>query len=177
MIAVVSIVGSLLFLAVAVILGLAATKPSIFRVERSAPIQAPAERIHPRLADFREWMRWSPWEKVDPALERSYSGAERGVGAVYDWKGPKAGQGRMEVLASKPPSDLEIKLDFIKPFEAHNLVRFALRPEGAGTRVTWSMEGPSPFAQKVMCVFVDLDKTIGKDFEAGLANLKALAEA
>lgn len=163
--------------AVAALLAFAATRPDTFVVERSAAIAAPAGRIFPHLDDFRRWAGWSPWEKIDPALNRTFSGAERGAGAVYAWEGNRqVGQGRMEILESDEPSRLRIALDFIKPFEAHNITVFALAPEGGGTRVTWTMQGNHNFMSKVMSIFMSMDRMVGRDFERGLANLKAVAE-
>jgi uncharacterized protein YndB with AHSA1/START domain len=167
-----------LVLVVAGVLVAAAAKPDSFRVERSTSINAPPERVYPLIADFHRWTAWSPWEKIDPALRRTYSGAASGPGAVYEWEGNnKVGKGRMEILQARPPSDLRIKLDFLKPFEAHNTAEFTLKASPAGTNVTWAMYGPNTFMAKIMQVVVSMDKLIGKDFEAGLANLKAAAES
>jgi uncharacterized protein YndB with AHSA1/START domain len=155
----------------------AATKPDTFKVQRAANIDAPPDRIFAVLNDFRRWDAWSPWEKKDPAMKRSFGGAPSGVGARYGWEGDKnVGQGSMEIAESVPPSRLAIKLDFVKPFEAHNMVEFALEPRGQSTNVVWSMQGAMPYLSKLMSVFFDMDKMIGQDFEAGLANLKAVAE-
>src|SRR5262249_24813949 len=113
----------------------------------------------------------------DPAMKRTFSGAPSGVGSVYEWNGnSRAGQGRMEITEASDPSRIRIKLDFIRPFVGHNFAEFTLQPDGDATRVTWAMEGPSPFMVKLMGVFIDMDKAIGKDFETGLANLKNLTE-
>lgn len=166
-----------LVVAVAAILGYAATRPDAFRVERAASIKAPPEKIFPLINDFHKWAGWSPWEKMDPAMKRTHSGAAEGKGAAYAWEGnSKVGEGRMEVLESAPPSRIVIKLDFIKPIEGHNTAEYTLVPKGDTTEVTWAMYGPSPFISKVMQVFVSMDSMIGKDFEAGLASMKALAE-
>jgi len=166
-----------LAVALAAILILAATKPDTFRIERSATINAPAAKIFAVLNDFHQWTGWSPWEHKDPALKRNYSGAERGKGAIYGWEGDKnVGTGRMEILEANTPSKLVIKLDFFKPFEAHNTAEFTMLPQGNATNVHWVMHGPAPFMSKVMQVFMNLDTMVGKDFEAGLANLKQLTE-
>jgi uncharacterized protein YndB with AHSA1/START domain len=155
----------------------ASTRPDTFRVERSILIAAPAERIFPLIDDFRQWAAWSPYERLDPAMKRNYSGAASGRGAAYAWEGSgKVGAGRMEIAQSTPPSKVSMRLDFAKPFEAHNIADFTLEPQGGTTRVTWAMQGPSPFLSKVMQVFLDMDTMIGKDFEDGLANLKAVSE-
>lgn len=170
-------IGLILLVLIVALLGFAATKPDIFRMERSAPINAPAATIFPLLNDFRKWKGWSPYEKLDPEMQRTYLGAEEGLGAVYTWEGNnKAGAGRMEITESTPPSHILLRLEFSRPFKAVNTTEFHLVPEGSGTRVRWSMYGPQPFMQKVMCIFVDMDKMLGKDFEAGLANLKDEAE-
>jgi hypothetical protein len=174
---VVAAIAIVLLLVVAAVLVIAATKPDSFRVERSTTINAPPARVHALIDDFHRWTEWSPWEKVDPALKRSYSGAASGTGAIYEWEGNnKAGKGRMEILQSSPASNVRIKLDFLKPFEAHNTADFTIQPLPAGTNVTWAMYGPNPFMAKVMQTVVSMDKLVGKDFEAGLANLKAAAE-
>jgi uncharacterized protein YndB with AHSA1/START domain len=155
----------------------AATKPDTFRVERAMTIKAPPEKIFPLIDDLRQWSAWSPWEKKDPAMKRTHSGARSGKGAVYEWEGNSdVGAGRMQIIESTHPSKIRIKLDFTQPFEAHNTTEFRLEPKGDSTAVTWAMHGPAPFISKVMQVFVSMDSMIGKDFEAGLASLKAVAE-
>jgi carbon monoxide dehydrogenase subunit G len=158
------------------VLAFAATRPGTFKVERETTIKAPPERILAFINDFRRWVVWSPWERLDPALKRSYSGPASGPGTVYEWHGnSKVGQGRMEIMASSP-SATTIKLDFIKPFEAHNIADFTLLPQGGSTVVTWTMHGPKPYIAKLMHMFFDMNKLVGGDFERGLANLKAAAE-
>ena len=170
-------IGAVVVVAVAGVLGYAASRPNAFRVERSRVIKATPERIYALLEDFHRWTEWSPWEKLDPAMQRTFSGPERGVGAGYHWVGNKqVGEGHMEITGASAPSDLTIKLDFLKPWEAHNTTRFALRPEDGGTHLSWTMEGSSPFMFKVMGVFMNMDNLIGKDFEKGLANLAAALE-
>ena len=159
------------------LLAYAATRPDSFRVERAAVIKAPPAKVFALIDDFHQWAGWSPWEKRDPAMKRTHSGAASGKGAVYAWEGNgDVGAGRMEILETTAPSRVLIRLDFIKPFEARNTAEYTLRPEGEATRVTWAMYGPAPFVSKLMQVFVSMDAMIGKDFEQGLANLKALAE-
>ena len=155
----------------------ASRKPNVFRIERSAVINAAPEKIFAALSDFAVWQRWSPWEGKDPAMARSLSGAAQGVGAIYAWQGNKnVGSGRMEIVRAEPSTTLVIKLDFFTPFEAHNMAEFTLIPEGQATRVVWAMSGPSPLMAKIMQTVCDMDKMVGKDFEAGLANLKRLVE-
>jgi uncharacterized protein YndB with AHSA1/START domain len=169
-----------LFVIVVLVAGLlvaAALRPNDFAVRRSAAIRAAPDRIYPLLADFRQWPAWSPWEKLDPDMKRTHSGAASGTGAVYAWEGSrKVGAGRMEIRDVAPPSKVVIQLDFLRPFEAHNVTEFALAPRADATEVTWQMRGPAPFVSKLMGLFVNMDKMIGKDFEQGLANLKAAAE-
>ena len=162
---------------VVVLLVYAATRPDTLHVERAAGVKAPPEEIFPLISDFHRWTSWSPYEKRDPAMKRTYSGAPQGKGAVYEWEGnSEVGQGRMEITDTADPSRVTIKLDFIKPIEGHNVAEFALVPQGGTTNVTWSMDGPSPYLGKLIGVFVNMDRMIGTDFEAGLANLKAIAE-
>jgi len=161
----------------AAILAFAATKPGTFRVERARSIQAPPERIFDLINDFHRWSLWSPWEKLDPMMKRTFGGAESGKGAVYEWAGnSKAGQGRMEITGIVPGSKIVIKLDFLKPLEGHNTSEFTMSPRGNSTDVSWAVYGPSPFMMKIMHVFVNMDRMVGADFEAGLANLKSVAE-
>jgi hypothetical protein len=179
MLEIIAIIAVILAVAIAIVLVLASTKPATFSIQRSAVMQAPAETIFPLINDFHQWTKWSPWENKDPALKRSYSGAESGKGAVYAWDGNKnVGSGRMEILDASSPSKITIKLDFLKPFEAHNTAEFTFVPErdAAATNVIWVMRGPSSFMSKVMQVFMDFDKMIGRDFETGLTNLKTLSE-
>ncbi len=166
-----------LVLAVAGVLLYAATKPDTFQVQRRATIAAPPERVFALIDDFHRWGEWSPWEKLDPAMTRTFEGPASGTGAVYAWKGNKdVGQGRMEIAESSPPGRIAIKLDFIEPMESNNVTEFVLAPKDGGTEVTWTMRGPSPYLTKVMDTVVGMDRLIGKDFEAGLANMKAAAE-
>lgn len=162
---------------VVVLLIYAATKPDTFRVQRSANIKAPPEKIFPLINDFHRWISWSPYEKKDPAMKRTYSGAADGKGSVYEWDGDKnVGNGRMEIAESTPPSKIAIKLDFLKPFEAHNIAEFTLEAKGDSTNVTWAMYGPSPYVAKLMHIFFNMDDMVGTQFETGLANLKTITE-
>ena len=174
---VVVIIAIAVAIAIAIVLVLAATKPDTFSVRRVTTVRAPPEKIFPLINDFHQWGTWSPWEDKDPAMKRTYSGAGTGKGAVYAWDGNKnVGTGRMEILEVSAPSKIVIKLDFFKPFEAHNTAEFTMLPQGDATSLTWLMHGPAPFMSKVMQVFMNMDKMIGKDFEAGLAKLKKLTE-
>ena len=162
---------------IVVVLIVAATKPDTFSVQRSVSIKAAPDKVFALINDFKFWTGWSPWEKMDPAMKRIHSGADNGKGAVYAWEGnSKVGAGRMEILESTVPSKIVIKLDFIRPFEGHNIAEFSLQPSGEITNVTWVMHVPSNYIAKLMQVFASMDSLIGKDFEAGLNNMKILAE-
>jgi hypothetical protein len=169
-----------LVVAVLALLAVASTRPPTFRYERSTHIAAPMLQVAEQIDDFRAWQKWSPWEAIDPSLQRTFSGADAGVGAVYEWTGTgKAGAGRMEItdMRSGPEGGLiSIKLDFFKPFKASNTAEFVMTPTDTGTDLTWSMFGPTPFISKLMGVFMNFDKMVGKDFETGLATLKRNAE-
>ncbi len=162
---------------IGLLLAYAATRPDTFRVERAVVIQAPPAKVFALIDDFHRWAGWSPWENRDPAMKRTHSGAASGKGAVYAWQGNSdVGAGRMEILETSAPSRVLIRLDFLEPFAATNTAEYTIVPEGDASRVTWAMHGPAPFVSKLMQVFVSMDKMIGKDFEQGLASLKALAE-
>ncbi len=162
---------------IVLLLAFAATRPDSFRVERSIAVQAPAAKVFPLLNDFHQFASWSPWQKLDPAMKVTHSGAAAGPGAVYNWVGNKdVGAGRMEVLQQVPDTSVTVKLDFLEPFEGHNTSQYTLKTEGTTTTVTWAMFGPAPYVSKLMGIFVSMDSMIGKDFELGLANLKAVAE-
>jgi hypothetical protein len=170
---------ALLVLAVliAALLLYTATRPDTFRVERHVVINKPAADIFPFLSDFHNWVHWSPWEGLDPALKRTFSGSDQGKGAVFEWEGnSKAGKGHMEITRCESPTHLTIDLSFIRPFKAENNAAFDLEPVADGTEVTWAMYGPLPFVSKLMNTFVSMDNLIGRDFEKGLTKLKAAAE-
>ncbi len=162
---------------VAVVLVLAAMRPNTFRVQRSIDIDAPADKIFPLINDYRNWGSWSPYEHVDPAMQRTFSGAPSGKGSVYEWRGNKnIGHGRMEILDTAPPSKVVIKLDFFSPFEAHNMAEFIMQPKGNATNVTWAMHGPVPFMAKIIHMFMNMDRMVGGQFQQGLVSMKAVAE-
>lgn len=162
---------------VGAILIFAATKPDSFRIERTATIKAPPEKIYPLIEDYRKWTSWSPWENKDPAMKRTYGGTASGKGATYAWDGNKdIGQGEMVISEATPPSHVVIAMHFIKPFDSRSTAEFILQPTGDSTDVTWAMHGPSPFMSKVIGIFFNMDTMIGKEFETGLTNLKGIAE-
>jgi hypothetical protein len=174
---IVIIVVAVILIAVVAVLGFAAIQPDHFRVQRSAAMKAMQEKVFAQIDDFHNWGSWSPWEKLDPAMKKIHSGPASGKGAIYEWEGNKqVGKGRMEITESSSPSKIVIKLDFFKPFEAHNTADFVLEAQGDSTNLIWGMNGQKPFMFKVMGLFFSMDKMIGKDFEKGLANLKSIVE-
>lgn len=167
----------IVIVAAAAVLGLAATKPKTFRVAREAQIGAPPEKVLALINDFHEWPKWSPWEKMDPAMNKTLTGPASGVGSTYAWRGnKKVGQGRMEITGVSA-SRVDIDLEFMAPWKARNKTVFSLTPKNGGTAVTWAMTGSAPFMFRVMSVFANMDQMIGKDFEAGLAAMKQVAES
>jgi hypothetical protein len=171
------IIGIVIVLAVVGLLVYAAMQPEEFRIERSATVKAPPERIYPLIASLRAWGPWSPWEKKDPAMKRTFSGPDSGVGAAYAWEGNKdVGSGRMQITEAVAPGKVVIRLEFLTPFAATHTAEFSLQPNGGATAITWAMYGKNNFLSKLIGVFMDMDKMVGADFEAGLAGLKTLAE-
>lgn len=163
---------------IAVLLVVIATRPDTYHVERSKTISASPDAIYGHVADFRKWNAWSPWEKLDPAMKKTYGGTQGAVGATYAWVGnDEAGTGDMTIASAEPGKHVEIDLHFIKPFEDRSKTRFKFEPEGKDTKVTWYMDGNNNFISKAMCLFMDMDKMIGKDFEKGLDSMKQVAEA
>ena len=172
----VAIIGAIAVVVIAGVLIYAATKPDSFRVQRTVLINVQPDKVFPLIADLKAWPTWSPYEKKDPAMKRTFGAVTAGKGATYAWEGNKdVGQGSMEIVESGPRKVL-IKLDFLKPFEARNMGEFLMDPKGDGTSVTWAIYGPSPYISKVIGTFMDMDDMIGRDFEKGLADLKAAAE-
>ena len=150
---------------------------SSFEIVRTINIQAPPEQIHALVVDFSAWPAWSPWEGLDPELERTYSGPDAGVGATYAWSGNrKAGRGSMQITSATPHS-IGIALEFLKPFKASNDIEFTFVPHGDTTDVAWRMSGEQKGFAALFGKLVPMDKLVGKDFEKGLARLKAVAEA
>ncbi|MES2038158.1 MAG: SRPBCC family protein [Pseudomonadota bacterium] len=154
-----------------------ATRPDDFRVERALTMRASPEQIFPLINDFHEWEAWSPWEKADPAVQRTYSGAESGKGAVYAWKGNKQlGEGKMEILDTQPFHSLRLQINFYKPFAAQNTIEFHLEDKGGSTLVRHAMFGPSNFMSKLMGLFFNMDKMVGEKFDEGLLSIKNIVE-
>src|SRR5260221_7063537 len=153
-------------------------EPNMFRVERSATIQAPARMVFRLIDDLHAWEIWSPYEERDPAMRRSYGGAESGRGAVYAWDGKgRAGAGRMEITASSEPSRVVIQLEVLRPFRARHTAEFTVEAEGEAAKVTWAMCGAAPLMETLKGIASDMIKGVGRDFEAGLGNLKRAAES
>ena len=163
---------------IALLVVLITMRPARFRIARSAEIKASSERVFSLLNDFHQWAKWSPWEKLDPSMKKTFTGPEAGKGATYSWLGnSKAGEGHMTILESKPNELVLLELEFIKPFPAKNKTTFKLSPSAGGTEVHWIMEGEHNFSGKAFALFVNMDKFLGKDFEQGLANLNTAAQS
>jgi len=164
--------------AVFILLLVAATKAPEFRIEREILINSPPAKVFGLIDDFRQWALWSPWEamEADGALQKTYSGPERGVGAHYGWSGPKTGVGQMDITTSVPNSQILIRLEFTKPMKAVNLTEFEIIPQGAETKVVWSMSGAQPFMHRLMGIFFSMDNMVGGQFAQGLAKMKETAE-
>lgn len=155
-----------------------ALQPADFKVERSTTVNAPPATVFGNVNNFHKWEAWSPWAKMDPAMKTTYEGPEAGTGAKYTWVGDsKVGEGKMEITDSKPAELVKIKLDFIKPVAATNDTVFDFKPEGSGTKVTWTMTGKKNFMMKGFGLVMSMDKMVGGDFEKGLAQMKAVSEA
>ena len=170
--------GIVIAIIVVALLFYVASKPNQFRIERSLLIDATSDKLYAQLIDFHRWDAWSPWAKLDANMKTTFSGAAQGVGAVYEWLGNnKVGQGRMEIIEAQPLASLKIKLDFLKPFAAHNVAEFSLTSQTSGTLVSWTMYGPSPFISKLMSLFFNMDKMVGRDFERGLDNLRRVVQS
>ncbi len=169
-----------LIIFVALIVGVllyASTKPDTFTVQRSLTIHAPADRLFSSINDFRVWHTWSPYEKLDTNMKKTFGGSANGTGATYLWEGnSKVGQGQMEIIQSLFPTRVDMTIDFIKPFKDHGSITFTLEPKDDLTTVTWSMSGKKTFVSKVICIFINIDAKLGKDFDTGLATLKTVSE-
>jgi uncharacterized protein YndB with AHSA1/START domain len=165
-------------LGVTLLLVYAATRPDRLHVQRSVHIAAPPEKIHALINDLHRFNTWNPYEKKDPNLRGRYEGPASGPGAAYHFEGNKdVGKGSLRIVESNAPARVAMNLEMIEPFAGTNVVEFTLAPQGSQTDVTWSMRGASPFAARLIGIFVDMDRMIGRDFETGLAALKAQAEA
>lgn len=173
----VKIIAVVIALSIGIVLAVAATRPDMFEVRRSARINAAPERIFPLIDDLRAFNTWNPYEKKDPAIKGVYGGAPKGKGATYAFQGGnEVGSGRLEIIDSKPVSKVTMTLLMAEPFEVSNVVEFVLEPQGDTTNVTWAMRGRVPYVAKILHMFVDVDAMVGHDFEAGLAALKSASE-
>ncbi len=162
---------------IALFLIVVATRPPTFHVERSIAMAVPPDRVFPHVNDLHAWNAWSPWERIDPNLQRTFSGAPAGTGAAYAWVGNgDVGEGRMTITKSTPPSQIVIRLEFLKPFAATNTATFTFLPTSTGTTLTWAMDGDKNFMAKALHMFMDMDKMVGGSFEQGLGALKTIAE-
>jgi hypothetical protein len=170
-------IGIAVLLAVVVLLAAIATRPASFKVERSATIAAPADVVYANVVDFKKWEAWSPWAKLDPASKSTFEGTDGAVGSSMAWSGnDKVGKGKMTITKAEPAKQVEIKLEFQEPFKATNTTVFALAPDGAGTKVTWTMSGENDFMGKAMSMFMNMDEMVGKDFDKGLAQMRTADE-
>ena len=162
---------------IVIFLVIVAMQPADYRVVRTASIAAPPDKVFTQVNDFHKWEAWSPWAKIDPAAKFNYDGPQAGVGAVFAWAGNKeVGEGRMTLTESHPSDLIRIKLEFIKPFPSTCLTEFTFKPEGKDTVVTWAMSGTKNFMSKAVCMFMNMDKMVGGDFEKGLASMKSVSE-
>ncbi|WP_223631619.1 SRPBCC family protein [Corallococcus sp. EGB] len=158
--------------------GFVATRPDTFTVTRSATVPGSPDIAFGLVNDFHQWNQWSPWDQLDPNMKRTFGGAESGVGATYGWTGnDDVGEGQMTIQEASANESIRVKLEFIKPFASTSTTHFTFKPASDGTSVTWTMTGDHNFISKAMCLFMDMDKMVGKDFEKGLASMKTAAQA
>ena len=175
---IVLIVVGVVVVAIVAILGIAATKPDRMHVERSTSINATPEAVFPHINNMKKSVAWSPWEELDPKMQRAFKGPEEGVGARYEWKGnDEVGEGSLEITESRPPSQVKLNLHFITPFAGDSVVIYNIEPEASGTKVTWSMDGENAFMCKVMQVFMNVEEMCGQQFDKGLSKLKTIVES
>lgn len=146
-----------------------------FTVSRTTTVNAPPEKIYALVADPRGWQQWSVWNRRDPAMAQQYSGAASGAGAVWAWKSKSEGDGRMSFTSAEPPKRLGYEL-FFPDFGTTSTGEFRFDPNGGATQVTWSMDGDMGANPVYRWMGLFMDRMVGPDFDAGLANLKALAE-
>lgn len=163
---------------VALLLVVVSMQPATYRVERKVTIQAASGAVYKHLEDLHAWAEWSPWDKIDPGMKRTFEGPKSGVGAIYEWSGnDEVGKGRMTITEVTEPTRVQIKLEFIEPFASLAQTEFSLAENGPETVVTWSMAGDNDFMGKAFSLVMDMDAMIGADFEKGLATLKSTVEA
>ena len=170
-------IGIALLVLLLALIGFIATRPGSFRIERSGRISAPPDVVFSIINDLHQWGRWSPYDKRDPAMTKTFEGASAGPGAIYAWNGNnQVGAGRLTIVESKAGELVSMKLEFFRPFACTNKAIFTLAASEGGTRVTWGMEGKNTLMSKAMSLFINMDKMVGKDFEEGLANLNTAAQ-
>jgi len=170
-------IGIVIVVLIAGVLVLAATRPDTFRVQRTTSIKAPPEKIFALIDDLHRFNTWNQYEKKDPNIKGTYSGAASGKGAKYSFDGNgNVGKGSIEITEASPPRQVAMELHMTAPIEARNAIEFTLDPRGDVTNVTWAMHGPVSFPAKIIHLFFNMDRMVGGDFEAGLASLKAEAE-
>ena len=155
-----------------------ALQPSHFTITRTAAIGVAPEVVFPHVNDLQRWEAWSPWAKLDPAVKNTFEGPKEGTGAVFRWAGnDQVGEGAMTITESRAPELVRLRLDFVKPMAGTSDVEFGFAKAGAGTTVTWTMSGKNDFIGKAFCLFMNMDRMVGGQFEQGLASLKRVAEA
>ena len=170
-------IASVLAVVVLAVLGLAWTRPAQVQVSRSVRIDAPPEKVYSLIADLHAFNRWNPWAKMDPDIALHYEGPESGVGAMSAWESRKVGTGRMTITETEAPNRIAIQLDFVEPFASRNFASFALTERAGSTEVVWEMHGPVSFLQRIIGLFVDMEKMMGRSFDDGLAELRRIAES
>ena len=154
-----------------------ALQPAEFHIARTATIAAPAEVVFAQVNELKKWDAWSPWIKIDPAMKQTYEGPASGKGALSRWAGNnQVGEGSMTITESRPNELIRFDLEFIKPMAGTSTSEFTFKPEGNRTTVTWSMSGRNNFIAKAMCLFMNMDKMVGGEFEKGLAQMKSITE-
>jgi hypothetical protein len=172
------IVLAVIAVALIALVAIVAMQPNELRVSRSATITAPVSEVFAQVKDFRKWSAWSPYEKRDPAMKKTYEGAPQGTGAIYAWNGnQEVGEGRSTILECLENELIRIKLEFVRPFKGVSTAEFAFRAQGRDTVVTWSLMGKNNFMAKAVGLVINMDKMVGGDFEKGLADLKAVVES
>jgi hypothetical protein len=168
---------ALLVVALVVLVIVISRRPAEFRISRTRRMDAPPDVVHAWVNDFQKWPSWSPWEKLDPNMKREIAGGP-GTGATYFWSGnSKAGEGRMTITDSQPAKGVTLRLEFVKPWKSTSTTHFSFEPDGPGTHVVWAMTGEHNFVTKAMCLFMDMDKMVGPDFERGLVSLDEVTAA
>jgi hypothetical protein len=163
---------------IAVLVIIIMMQPPEFRVSRTTTIDAPAATLFEQVNTASKWEDWSPWAKVDPNAKFTYEGPASGIGAISKWSGNNdVGQGISTITESRPNELVKFKLEFIKPFAGVNTAEFTFTEQDRKTVVTWSMFGKNNFLSKAVGLIFNCEKMVGEQFDKGLANLKAIADA